>query len=211
VWGLLHSILLLICSMEAVSDIGVIDGDTLDTSLGRVRLLGINAPERGERCYSESKQAIETLLTGEISLERDLVDKDKYNRFLRHVHSDTWINLEMVRTGMAKSYCIAPNLVYCNQLANAQTSAMNAGVGCLWSPSGNRCIRILDVGDQEIVVKNYCSSTESLEGLYVESDGRQREYFSGELCAGCEEFLSLNIGRFAMLFDEWGFIDFRAS
>lgn len=210
-WGLIHSILLLIYSLEAVPTMGVIDGDTLDTSLGRVRLLGINSPERGERCYYESKQALESMLGDEVQLERDLVDKDKYGRLLRHAHSNKWINLEMIRAGMAKSYCIAPNLVYCNQLAEAQANAMNAGAGCLWSSSSNPCIRIIDVSKQEVIVKNYCDSTASLEGLYVETDGRNREYFNGNLCAGCDDFRSLNVGRFAMLFDEWGFIDFQAS
>ena len=210
-WELLHSILLLVYPMESVYITGVIDGDTIDTSLGRVRLLGINSPERGERCYIESRQAIENLTGGRISLERDLVNKDKYGRLLRHVQSAAWVNLEMVRSGMAKSYCITPNLAYCRQIEDAQAEAMNSGTGCLWSPSENKCIRISDVGSSEVVVKNFCDSEASLEGLYVESGGRQREYFSGKLCSGCEDFRSLDVGRFAMLFDEWGFIDFRAS
>ncbi len=36
----------------------IIDGDTLDTSKGRVRLFGVDTPERGERCASEATERL---------------------------------------------------------------------------------------------------------------------------------------------------------
>jgi len=148
-----------------------------------------------------------------VRLERDFVDRDKYNRSLRYVHTDVNVQLEMVRHGYAKAYFLFPNYRYREEVELAQAEAMNAGRGCLWQPSNNSCLRILDVdrdGDWVKVV-NHCGGGVEMDGVYVESDGRQREYFSGVLCAGCEEFRSLEVGRFVMLSDRYGFIDFQAS
>jgi len=35
--------------------LGIVDWDTLDTLPGRIRLFGVDTPERGERCYKEAK------------------------------------------------------------------------------------------------------------------------------------------------------------
>lgn len=212
-WNLIQAILLLVYPIEITSLSGVIDGDTIDTGLGRVRLLGINAPERGERCYMEAKQALEEFLAGEVNMERGIEDRDKYGRLLRHLYTTEWINLKLVQAGVAKSYCLFPNYAYCERLAEAQAEAMNSGRGCLWQPSGNACLVISEVGRQEdtALIRNYCNAPVDLGGVYVESDGRQREYLSGEVCAGCEVSRSIEVGKFVMLFDEWGLIDFRAS
>jgi len=35
---------------------GIVDGDTIDTSIGRVRFFGIDTPERGEACFTEATE-----------------------------------------------------------------------------------------------------------------------------------------------------------
>ena len=47
----------------------IIDGDTLDTSIGRVRFYGIDSPERGEACFSEATAATERLAGSQVRLE----------------------------------------------------------------------------------------------------------------------------------------------
>ena len=32
---------------------GIVDGDTIDTSIGRVRFFGVDTPERGEACWPQ--------------------------------------------------------------------------------------------------------------------------------------------------------------
>jgi len=58
----------------------VIDGDTIQLSTGEeVRLIGINAPEIGEKCYQEAKDFLDDYILGkEVFLERDVEDKDQY-------------------------------------------------------------------------------------------------------------------------------------
>ncbi|MDP3728109.1 MAG: thermonuclease family protein [bacterium] len=84
----------------------VIDGDTLDIDLGRIRLSGINTPETGECYYEEAKKKLkEMTLYQEIFLEGDLTDYDKYGRMLRYIYTNTsFVNAEMVAGGYARVY-----------------------------------------------------------------------------------------------------------
>ena len=85
----------------------VIDGDTIVISGGeRVRLLGIDAPEKGEFFYKEAKARLEELIENRnVTLEREGDNKDKYGRLLRYIFAeDTNINLLMVEEGYAICY-----------------------------------------------------------------------------------------------------------
>lgn len=81
----------------------VLDGDTLDVNIGRIRLAGINAPELGTCFSSEARDALANLtLHKEIYLERDQKDKEKYGRFLRYVYvNNLSVNDYLVRYGYA--------------------------------------------------------------------------------------------------------------
>ena len=39
---------------QLVDVFGVVDGDTIDTSIGRVRFFGVDTPERGDTCFKEA-------------------------------------------------------------------------------------------------------------------------------------------------------------
>lgn len=69
----------------------VVDGDTVDVEgLGRIRIIGIDTPERGECGYQEATDLMEYLVLGkEVTLvpgARD--DRDRYNRLLRYIDVD---------------------------------------------------------------------------------------------------------------------------
>lgn len=77
--------------MEAVTVIGVIDGDTIETSAGKVRIIGIDAPEEGAWGYSEAGAELGAFLSaGTVTLVavegRD--DVDQYGRLLRYIRVD---------------------------------------------------------------------------------------------------------------------------
>lgn len=72
------------------SVVGILDGDTIrvawDGLEETVRLVGINAPERGECWADEATEALEAILgDGPVRLERDVSDRDAYGRLLRYV------------------------------------------------------------------------------------------------------------------------------
>lgn len=70
----------------------VIDGDTLETKTGvRIRLIGINAPDRGDKGYEEARGRLGDLVANKkIWLEYDRYQDDKNGRILAWV----WIGCE---------------------------------------------------------------------------------------------------------------------
>jgi len=90
----------------------VIDGDTLEVErLGRIRLLGIDAPELGRGLESpepfafEARERLATLVTGRwVRLEYDRTRRDSYQRRLAYVflQSGLFVNALIVRDGLAR-------------------------------------------------------------------------------------------------------------
>lgn len=112
----------------------VIDGDTVIVEGGRsVRLLGIDADEKGYACYNAAKLRIEELvLNQKVYLESDGDDKDMYKRYLRYIILDNEnINVEMVKEGLAVAR-ILDDSKYKDEIINAEKYAMDNSVGCKW-------------------------------------------------------------------------------
>jgi micrococcal nuclease len=119
----------------------IVDGDTILVENGvRVRLLGVNAPEKNE-CYGdESKKELSRLIMGrEIILEKDQTAKDGFGRLLRYIfiHNDSpiednlFVNKKMVRGGFARAQYVKPNKKYLAFLQAAEREAKNENLG-LW-------------------------------------------------------------------------------
>ena len=90
----------------------VIDGDTIDVATyGRVRLLGIDAPELGRGFDTAAPFAAEArarlaslVLHRWVRLERDVVTRDAYDRHLAYVirEDGVFVNAALVRDGLAR-------------------------------------------------------------------------------------------------------------
>lgn len=112
----------------------VIDGDTVELTTGeRVRLLGMDADEMGGKCYEEARDRLKELIEGkEVILERDVTDKDRYGRLLRYIFvDDTFVNVVLVREGLATVYTVKPDTKYLEQFERALLLAREEG-GCVW-------------------------------------------------------------------------------
>lgn len=70
--------------------VSVSDGDTIVIDNGQtVRLMGINAPDRGEEKWIEAKEYLQDLIEGEkITLEYDTYQSDQFGRLLGYVWED---------------------------------------------------------------------------------------------------------------------------
>jgi micrococcal nuclease len=113
----------------------VIDGDTIEVLSGeRVRLLAINAPEKGEPYSVEAKDKLKNLVEGkDVVLEFDQEKEDHYGRQLAYVFSGkTHINLVMVEEGLAWSYIVPPNDQYQYEIEMAEDHAKQSRIG-IWS------------------------------------------------------------------------------
>ena len=119
----------------------VIDGDTMEIEGGeKVRYIGIDTPETVDprkpvQCFGiEASKKNKELVEGKmVRLEKDITDRDKYNRLLRYIWvDDVLINLELVKQGFAYSYSYPPDIKYQEQIVKAQDEAREAKRG-LWS------------------------------------------------------------------------------
>lgn len=113
----------------------VIDGDTVEILSGEiVRLLAINAPERGNPYSVQSRDKLKDLIEGkDVVLEFDQEKEDHYGRLLAYVFVDkTMVNLVMVEQGMAWSYIVPPNDLYQYEIELAEDQAKQSRLG-VWS------------------------------------------------------------------------------
>ena len=104
----------------------IIDGDTIELSNGeRVRLIGIDTPERGEPYYNEATNHLAGLILNKnIEMKKDTSDRDRYDRLLRYIYlDDSFINMVMVQEGFAESYCYSPDTKYCSEFNEAEEKA----------------------------------------------------------------------------------------
>lgn len=78
------------------------DGDTFTIASGvKVRLIGINTPERGQKNYSEATKALTDGISGKkVFLEYDRYQDDKYGRVLAWV----WIDCESTPRFLTADY-----------------------------------------------------------------------------------------------------------
>lgn len=117
---------------EEVTVVGVVDGDTVELEDGRrVRLVGIDTPERGDADYDSAAAVTERMvLRQRVRLEYDRDQLDRYGRTLAFLWvGDHLVNSEIVRAGWAWCYFFDGNLRHSRKLLLAQQEAMRAHRG----------------------------------------------------------------------------------
>jgi len=123
---------------DGVRVVEVVDGDTIRVEVAgeqeSVRLIGINAPERGECLADEATDRLRDLIGGDaVELVTDRTDRDRYGRLLRHVEVDgVDVGAEVVRAGLALARDYPPDTTRSDEYAAAQRAAQDAGVG-MWA------------------------------------------------------------------------------
>lgn len=113
----------------------IVDGDTCDLSTGeRVRLIGIDTPERGKLFYKEASQHLsELILDKDIILVKDVSETDRYGRLLRHAYvGDVWINKKMIDDGYARLVTYPPDVAHVEEFQEAELQARMKQRG-IWS------------------------------------------------------------------------------
>ena len=109
----------------------VIDGDTFDSSAGRIRLFGADTPERDERCYAEASRRLGRLAGREVRVEAGPRSGDG-NRLLFYVYTRNGESIEerLVQEGLAQAW--TRDGQHRDFLVDLEQSTRLSGTGCLW-------------------------------------------------------------------------------
>jgi endonuclease YncB( thermonuclease family) len=125
----------------------VIDGDTIILANNqKVRYIGVDTPETMRKIETgfvhdpklfgeEAKEFNRRMVEGKVvRLEFDIVKKDNYGRLLAYCFAgDKFVNVELLRNGLAMLYTYVPNIKYVDILVKAQEEARESGIN-LWRP-----------------------------------------------------------------------------
>jgi endonuclease YncB( thermonuclease family) len=117
----------------------VVDGDTIVVALddpggSRVRLIGIDTPERDDCMYRAATDHMRSLVEGKrVRLTKDVSETDRYGRLLRYVYvEEVFVNAAMVIEGYAAAATFPPDVAHATELASFERDARSLGRG-LWS------------------------------------------------------------------------------
>jgi len=121
------------------SDVSGLQSPVQVSPVEKVRLIGVNAPETGGKGQAgelfglkAKEYTKEHLLNRVVTLEFDVVYRDRYGRLLAYVYSEEKLfNRQLVEDGYAQLYTSPPNLLHLEELLAAQREAVRSGRG-LW-------------------------------------------------------------------------------
>ena len=147
----------------------IIDGDTLEIETGhKLRLKGINTPEKNMPFHNKAKQFLENTLApfdaegypiGE-SIQIESHGADKYERILAHIFlNNQHINEQILKQGLATLYYYDPDSHY-KKLKQAEEFARLNQKG-LWKKSPNaNCIQLIELktdDPEKLTLQNNCN------------------------------------------------------
>lgn len=119
---------------KGISVVCVVDGDTLRLADGTlVRLIGMDAPEKGEYGYENATLLLASLLDKSyVHMEKDVSDTDRFGRQLRYVYAtDYLLNQYVVEEGWARAADYPPDTAKSLVLHSAEQSAKSGNLG-IW-------------------------------------------------------------------------------
>jgi len=174
--------------------VAVTDGDSLEAIVDgapeRIRLLGVNTPERSECWFEEARQATTDLLaSGSMTLVA--VGRDRFGRLVGYVGADgVFVNAALVASGDAMT--IANDHPYLAEFRDAEQAAFEASIG-LWAagacgPDLGTGLRIDDVDGnppgpdddarrgESAAITNHGDTTIDLEGWVLRDESSTHRY-----------------------------------
>lgn len=140
----------------------ITDGDTFTIQNNlKIRLKGINAPEKSMLYYEESTQFLEDSISNQI-INLVSSEKDKYGRIIAYVFLDRQlINKQILEQGYANLYYYQKDDYY-EELKQAEEDARNKEIG-IWKKSQNAdCIELVEFdfvseGGEKLTLNNKCN------------------------------------------------------
>lgn len=127
-----------IAAMGTARVLKIVDGDTLDVLLDgreeRVRVFGIDTPERGQPCFRAASDRLAALAGSQVRLRPDARERDRYGRLLRYLYAPDGrsIDAAMIAEGFAHAWTDDGALR--DPLVALEAHAARSRAGCLWQP-----------------------------------------------------------------------------
>ncbi len=117
---------------RALPVLGVIDGDTFDSGAGRVRLFGVDTPERGQRCFSQATHWLRQLSGSTVRVEQGPRHRDPGGRLLFYAYTEAGNSIDemLIREGLATAW--TRDGQHRGLLMELEEQARRLGKGCLW-------------------------------------------------------------------------------
>lgn len=149
----------------------VIDGDTLEIQDKTViRLKNINTPEKNEKGYEQAKDFLRQFENKSVTLEKN--ELDKYGRTLAKLYTPEYLNLEIVKEGLATKFMLDLDK---NEFFQAEKYAIDNQKG-IWKHSQYYSCFDFEIKKQTITIKNFCPQI-NLNNWTLREEGRKRYKF----------------------------------
>ncbi|MEK6848348.1 MAG: thermonuclease family protein [Nanoarchaeota archaeon] len=173
-----------------------VDGDTIEMSNGnKIRLLGVNTPEKNTPFYQEAKNFLKDFENKEVDIYWTIENTDKYSRLLRYVFfEEKLLNEEILAKGLGNAYVYKEDK-YTKRLRGAEEKARKRGIG-LWERSRDKCgecfSAFIDNGagkndclarGESVELKNNCDFSCFVEKWYVK-DNANHVFVFGNISIG---------------------------
>ncbi len=110
----------------------VIDGDTLDTPSGRIRLFGVDTPETGQRCADEAANRLNELAGGSVRLEDGPRLADPFGRRLAYVYTEKGLSIDEILVREALGTAWTEDGQHRDYLVGLERTTRGTETGCLW-------------------------------------------------------------------------------
>jgi endonuclease YncB( thermonuclease family) len=110
----------------------VVDGDSFDTTEGRIRLFGADTPERGDKCFAAAKDRLRELAGNSVRVENGPRQEDQYGRRLYYVYTEDGQSIDemLIREGLALAW--DGDGRHRDRLVATEEMARRGEIGCLW-------------------------------------------------------------------------------
>lgn len=171
----------------------VIDGDTFKVDDIRIRLIGIDTPEKGECYYDEARDFLTSLITEkQVRLQKDITGEDDYGRLLRYVilpnenerEDDIFVNKIILEEGYAQTMSISPDVRYRDLFATAQDNALREKKGIWGECNAERPNENLREQDDAVPPRPECT---------IKGNISEKGYGKTYLTIGCDNYNRVKI------------------
>lgn len=138
----------------------VLDGDTVETAdVQKIRLKGINTPEKSMLLSEEAKNFLEEQVLGK-AVEVESFGQDKYGRILGYLFLDGEnVNVKILEKGLGAAYYYEEDEFY-DEMIDAEAFARINELGIWKKSSSESCVRLIALEFKEpekLVLENLCS------------------------------------------------------